>query len=148
KIINMKTYIFEITLLCNPKILREIEILENSSLYKLAKTIIKSYNFDFDHCFGFFNKIADNYFDSKKKYELFTDLIEEGMEDIEPTGAGNVKKTKINEVWQNINDKMIFLFDYGDNWKFIVKLVIVNKKDAKKKYPRIIKRIGRAPKQY
>jgi hypothetical protein len=131
-----------------PKISREIEIPENTSLYKLAEAIVGVYNFDFDHCFGFFSKIAENhYFDSKKKYELFTDLIEEG-EDIEPTGAESVKKTKIGEVWQNIGDKMMFLFDYGDNWQFIVELINFGNKEIKQKYPRILRKIGRAPKQY
>lgn len=142
----MKTYIFKTNLLHNPKIIREIEIPENANLYKLAEAIVNSYNFDFDHCFGFFSKIAEyGYFDSEKKYELFTDLEKEG---IEPTGAGSVKKTKIKEVWQNIGDKMLFLFDYGDNWQFVVELISFGKQDAKKKYPRIIKKIGRAPKQY
>ena len=83
----MKTYILKINLFRSPKVLREIELLENSSLYKLAETIIGAYDFNFDHCFGFFSKITESrYFDSEKKYELFTDLIEEG-EDLEPTGS-------------------------------------------------------------
>ncbi|MFH1838277.1 MAG: hypothetical protein ABH808_02150 [Candidatus Kuenenbacteria bacterium] len=155
----MQTYIFKISLLYSspkigphsgPEISREIEILENSSLYKLAETIIDAYNFDFDHCFGFFSEIDDRRcFDSEKQYELFTDLIKKGEDiGIEPTGAGSVEKTKIKEVWQNIGDKMMFLFDYGDNWQFVVELVGFSKKDIKKKYPRIMKKKGRAPKQY
>jgi hypothetical protein len=145
---SMKTYIFKINLFRNPQIIRDIEVLENINLYKLAETIINAYNFDFDHCFGFFSKIAEwGYSDSERKYELFTDLIEEG-EDLEPTGAGNVKKTKVSEVWKGVGDKMLFLFDYGDNWQFVVELTGFGKKDAKKKYPRIVKKIGRAPKQY
>ena len=144
----MKTFIFKTNLIDNPKIIREIEILENDNLYKLAEAIINAYNFYFDHCFGFFSKIAESrYFDSEKKYELFTDLIEEG-EELELTGAGSVKKTKVKEVWQNIGDKMMFLFDYGDNWQFIVELKEFREKDTNKKYPRLLKKIGRAPKQY
>ena len=131
-----------------PEISREIEIPENTSLYKLARAIVDAYHFNFDHCFGFFSKIAEyDYFDSPRKYELFTDLIEEG-ENIEPTGAENVKKTKINEVWQNIGDKMMFLFDYGDNWQFVVELINFGNKESKQKYPRILKKVGRVPKQY
>jgi len=152
----MKTYIFKTGLLYSspliapsgPEISREIEIPENASLYKLAEAIVSAYNFDFDHCFGFFSKISDrDYFDSEKKYELFTDLIEEG-ELLEPTGAGSVKKTKVNEVWLNIGDKMMFLFDYGDNWQFLVELINFGKKELKQKYPQVLKKIGRAPKQY
>ena len=144
----MRTYIFKTNLLGNPKISREIEVSENISLYRLAKAIVSAYNFDFDHCFGFFSKIAEShYFDSEKKYELFTDLIEEG-EDLEPTGAGSVKKTKVKEVWQNIGDKMMFLFDYGDNWRFVVELVDFGEKKNGQKYPNTLKKTGRAPRQY
>lgn len=152
----MKTYILKTKLLYSgPKIAssgseisREIEALENTNLYKLAEAIVDAYNFSFDHCFGFFSNVSDGrYFDSERKYELFTDLIEEG-EDLEPTGAESVKKTKVSEVWKNIGDKMLFLFDYGKNWRFVVELTAFGEKDTKKKYPRIVKKIGQAPKQY
>lgn len=143
-----KTYILKTFLFRSPKIYHEIEVLENINLYKLAEAIVGAYNFNFDHCFGFFSRISEsNYFDSERKYELFTDLIEEG-ENLESTGAGSVKKTKVKDVWQNIGDKMLFLFDYGDEWLFVVEFKKVGEKDQKKKYPRILKKVGKAPKQY
>ena len=142
----MKTYIFKTNLFYNKKIQREIEVIENASLYKLAAAIIKVYNFNFDHCFGFFSKVDErNYYDSDIKYELFADLEDQG---IEPVESGSVKKTKIKEVWNNTGDKMLFLFDYGDNWLFVVELVGFGEKDNSKKYPKVLKKIGRAPKQY
>src|SRR3989338_11143198 len=144
----MKTRIFKINLLRDKKIIREIEAPENFSIYRLAEAIIGAYGFDFDHAFGFFSIISESgYFNSERKYELFTDLIEEG-EDLEPTGAESVKKTKIAEVWKNPGDKLLFLFDYGDNWLFTVELIGFGKKEAKTKYPRILKSAGKAPKQY
>lgn len=142
----MKTYIFKTNLLRDKKIIREIEVPENINLYKLAEAIIASYDFNFDHAFGFFSKIAENrYFDSDKKYELFTDLKDEG---IEPTGAESVKKTKISDVWKKVGDKMLFLFDYGDNWQFVVELIRFGAAEPKTKYPRVIKKLSQAPEQY
>jgi len=142
----MKTYIFKIHLFHDKKVVREVEVLEGSNLYKLAKAIVKSYDFDFDHAFGFFSTISESgYFKSERKYELFTDLEDEG---IEPTGAGSVKKTKTSEVWKNLGDKMLFLFDYGDTWLFVVELIQFGKKEDKKKYPRVVKKVGLAPEQY
>lgn len=142
----MKTYIFKTNLFRDKKIIREIEVSGNVNLYKLAETIIGAYDFDFDHAFGFFSKISENrYFDSDKKYELFADLEDEG---IEPTDTDSVKKTKIGEVWKNIGDKMLFLFDYGDNWLFVVELIGFGEKRTKIKYPRVVKSVGRAPEQY
>lgn len=144
----MSTLILKINFFNNKKISREIEVLENISLFKLAEAILDAYNFDLDHCFGFFSKISRmDYFDSDEKYELFTDLIEEGQ-DIEPTDAGSVKKTMVKDVWKNKGDKMLFLFDYGDCWLFEVKLIDFAERESGKKYPHVLKKTGRAPRQY
>ncbi|MBI4120486.1 MAG: hypothetical protein HY454_03395 [Parcubacteria group bacterium] len=141
----MKTYIFKTNLLRDKKVIREVEIPENLNLYKLAEAIVDAYDFDFDHAFGFFNTIGERYLDSERKYELFTDMENE---DIEPTGAESVKKTKIAEVWKNLGGKMLFLFDYGDNWLFVVELVGFGKKESKTEYPRVLTKVGKAPEQY
>src|SRR3989344_3878835 len=144
----MKTCILKTNFLRGKKVVREIEAPENFSLYRLAEAIIGAHDFYFDCAFWFFCKIrASGDFKSEKQYEIFTDLIEEG-EDLEPTGAKSVKKTKVAEVWKNPGDKMLFLFDYGDNWLFTVELIGFGKKEAKTKYPRILKSAGKAPKQY
>ena len=70
------------------------------------------------------------------------------MDDVEPTGAKSVKKTKINEVWKNMGDKMLFPFDYGDCWYFVVELMEFSQKEVKKKYPYLVKKVGKAPEQY
>ena len=143
----MQTRIFKTNLFYDEKIIREIEVPENLTLYKLAETIVGAYDFNFDHAFGFFSKITDNWQlkDSGKMYELFADMKDEG---IEPTGAGSVKKTKIGEVWKKVGDKMMMLFDYGDDWRFVVELSGFGEKQQKIKYPRMIKSIGNAPEQY
>lgn len=141
----MRTFIFRTKLLRYSRIEREVEILENASLYKLAEGIIIAYSFDFDHAFGFFSSFGERYFASEEKYELFTDMKNEG---IEPTGAGSVEKTKVSEVWKKIGDKMMFLFDYGDNWQFSVEFISFGEKQVKQKYPRITGKIGKAPEQY
>ncbi|MDP3770017.1 MAG: hypothetical protein Q8R40_03725 [bacterium] len=43
---------------------------------------------------------------------------------------------------------MLFLFDYGDNRLFVVELIGFGKKEAKTKYPRVLKSTGTAPEQY
>src|SRR3989339_530841 len=104
----MKTYIFKTSLkeyrdVAKVKgVVRVIEVLNNISLYKLAEAIIDAYNFDFDHCFGFF-KSNDIFKRGVEGYELFADLKDEG---IEPVETGSVKKTKINQAWKQKGDAM------------------------------------------
>jgi len=124
---------------------REITFKSSGSLYNLAEAVIDSFNFDFDHCFGFFStdfKFPFNY-DAKRQYELFTDIP-----DVEPTGAGSVKRTAINEVWQKKGDTMAMLFDYGDMWWFIVRLLAIEQSKKGKKYPYVVKKRGVSPQQY
>lgn len=141
----MKTYIFKTNLFRDKKIIREIEVPENINLYKVAEAIVGAYDFDFDHAFGFFSTIGKRYFDSDKKYELFADMENKG---IEPIGAESVEKTKIGEVWEKVGDKMLFLFDYGDDWRFVIELKDFGEKQPKQKYPRVTQSIGKAPEQY
>src|SRR3989344_604941 len=43
----MKTFIFRTKLLSDKKVAREIEVLENTNLYKLAGAIVDAYDLDF-----------------------------------------------------------------------------------------------------
>jgi hypothetical protein len=120
---------------------------EDFSLYKLAEAIVDVYGFDFDHPFGFFDRITDGWrlSESKRSYELFADLKDQG---IEPTGAGSVKKTKVRDVWRLPKDQMLFLFDYGDDWRWIITLKEFGEKQTGIKYPRVLSVKGNAPEQY
>lgn len=120
---------------------RDIEILGDASLYELAEAIIYSFEFEFDHCFGFYGNLGKKYFDSEEQYELFADVGEE-------SNAGSVKKTKVCEVFTELKKKMLFLFDYGDNWQFEVELRGFGEKTKEKPYPVILKINGEPPFQY
>lgn len=146
-----KVYIFEVSLdPKNPysrveeKVWRDIAILGSQSLYKFAESIVDAFGFNFDHCFGFFDNLK-RWTDSTVKYELFADMPETMAENLD---AKSVEKTKVQQVFKNNDDKMLFLFDYGDNWEFIVKLKNIEESDNKKSYPFMIEGVGKAPEQY
>jgi hypothetical protein len=132
------THIFRVSLA--PGLYRDIEILSTNKLYDLAETIVKVFNFDFDHAFGFYSKVKGNIYDSPIKYELFADMGE--------SGARSVKRTRIGEAFSAVGGQMTFLFDYGDEWLFRVKATGLGKKERGVKYPRILKSFGEAPEQY
>ena len=60
----------------------------------------------------------------------------------------SVKKTKVTEAFPSVGRSLVFLFDYGDDWKFRVKLRAKGLKLAKARYPRVVASHGEAPKQY
>ncbi|HWG06411.1 MAG TPA: hypothetical protein VG271_15480 [Beijerinckiaceae bacterium] len=60
----------------------------------------------------------------------------------------SVKKTKVGEAFPTVGYSLVFLFDYGDEWLFQVKLKGIGAKAPKIRYPRIVTSQGEAPEQY
>ena len=77
------THIFRVSLA--PKLYREIEILSASKLYDLAGAIIRAFDFDLDHAFGFYSKTTGNIYASPVKYELFADMGESDARSVKRT---------------------------------------------------------------
>jgi hypothetical protein len=124
-------------------IYRDVEIEASKSLYQLAESIVSAFGFDFDHAFGFYSGLTRAaMFRARPRYELFADMGEADA------GVLGVKKVKVAEAFPAIGHSMLFLFDYGDEWLFRVKLREAGKKLAKVRYPRIVATHGEAPPQY
>jgi hypothetical protein len=75
------------------------------------------------------------------RYELFADL--DGNSE-----ARSVKRTPVAQAFPELGSQMQFLFDYGDNWRFRVKVIGLGEKVPKARYPKILKTVGQAPPQY
>lgn len=135
-----ETFFFRASL--KPKIYRDFEISAANNLYALAQAIVRSFDFDFDHAFGFYSKLKGNIYDSPVRYELFVDMGE-GDDD-----ARSIKRTRIIEAFPSVGTKMRFLFDYGDEWIFLVELVSRKPKEPKARLPRLLSSVGKPPVQY
>ena len=59
-----------------------------------------------------------------------------------------VRRTKLGAAFPEVGKKMLFLFDYGDEWRFKVELIGLGRKEPNAAYPRVLKRVGEAPPQY
>jgi hypothetical protein len=134
------TRIFRVSL--RPRLYREIEVDSGRSLHDLAEAIVRAFDFDLDHAFGFYGKLTGNYTASPVRYELFADM-EGGSSD-----AGSVKRTKVAQAFPAAGMTMLFLFDYGDGWRFKVELVRMGTKVPKERYPKVLATVGKAPPQY
>ena len=136
------TFIIRAALNGKASIYRDIEIEPTKSLYRLAETITSAFGFDFDHAFGFYT--GDPYGTERKFpiYELFADMGEANP------GVRGVKKAKIAEAFPKVGHALTFLFDYGDDWHFRVRLQETGSKVAKLRYLRVVASQGKAPEQY
>jgi len=110
---------------------RIIAVLSDFSLYDFAEVITESFDFDFDHCFGFYDDLK-NCYRSMEGYELFADIGEESKYE-------GVKEPKMKDVFRDLKKKWLFLFDYGDSWHFIVQKVGESPYDKNKKYPNVLR---------
>src|SRR3989338_4281495 len=142
---GLRYYIFDVWLDSDGtrKVLRRIQIADLKTLYSFARVITQAFGFYFDHCFGFYDNFA-RYHDSKKAYELFADI---GEEPLAPTTKG-VKRTQLRSVFKRPGEQMLFLFDYGDGWRFSVELSEIRPAEQWDLKPVILECRGKAPPQY
>ena len=135
-----ETLVFRASL--KPKIYRDFEVADTCTLYALARMINDAFDFAFDHAFGFYSNLQGNIFASPIRYELFAD-IGEGT----PGGLG-VEKTRAADAFPFAGSQMRFLFDYGDEWVFLIRLIERKPKEPGVRLPRLLKSAGTAPAQY
>ena len=111
------------------------------SLYDFAEFIIKTVGFDFDHAFEFGDNLKRPY-RSKERYTLFADIGEARTDDEQ-----GVKDTRVSEVFRP-KRKMVFLFDYGDDWVFHVTCTAVKPSEKQRRFRRVLTTLGTPPEQY
>lgn len=111
------------------------------SLYDLAELSIKALKFDLDHAFEFCDNIKNPY-QSKERYTLFADMGEA----LDENDKG-VKATLISEVFRP-RRKMVFHFDFGDDWFFLLTCKGIQESDKKRGYQKILSKIDKPPLQY
>ena len=124
-----------------PRLYRDIEIESDASLAKLAGAIVRAFDFDMDHAYGFFSKLTGNVYQSPVKYELFADA------DV-GRASRSVKRTTVAQAFTSVGSKMLLLYDYGDEWRFKVEVIGLGEKAATVRYPKVAAKVGDAPEQY
>ncbi len=126
------TYIFKVSLAKN--LWRMIQISADHTLLDLHNSIQKAYRFDDDHLYSFF-------MDGKLwSHECFTSPYDDqGI---------CVDEVRIGELGLFVGQNILYLYDYGDMWRFRVELEEIITEGVKPRKPQVIEKIGIAPKQY
>ena len=136
------THILRVALRDEPSVYRDIEVDSGRSLYDLAKAIVGAFDFAFDHAFGFYSGLTDRtMMEARPKYELFADMGEE-------SDALSVKRTRVSEAFPEVGRVMLFLFDYGDEWLFLVEVTGLGRRVPRARYPKVLAKVGPSPEQY
>ena len=76
-------------------------------------------------------------------------FLDEYFAEEDELGSGNVQTTTLEELDLEPRQEFIYLFDYGDEWRFKVRVHAINENaDAEAEYPRLGESVGEAPEQY
>lgn len=77
----------------------------------------------------------------------FGDDDDDDEEEIEV--AGDVRMTALDALQLRKGQDFLYLFDYGDEWQFNVRVHAINDNaDPNAEYPRLVESVGQAPEQY
>lgn len=111
-----------------------IQLDGNHTLDDLHECIQDAFDFDNDHLYSFF---MDGRPWSDDKFAAPYD--DEGP---------HADEVKIGELELHKNQKFLYLFDYGDEWRFNVEVIDIESSNLKLFKPEIVEFNGKAPKQY
>jgi hypothetical protein len=126
------TFVFRVSI--GKGMWRRIAMPADAKLDSLASWILRAVNFDSDHLYEF------NYRDRLgAERSIFHPMMEEGP---------STDEAAIADVPLEPGQSMEFHFDFGDDWRFDVKLERIEPPGAKIKAPAILERHGKSPKQY
>jgi len=125
-------YLFRVSL--SEGVWRKIELSSGHTLLDFHYVIQKAYGFDSDHLYSFF---MDGTPWSDEKFTSPDD--DEGP---------HVDEVRIGELGLVKGQTFLYLFDYGDEWRFRVALEEIEENNPHPKKPRIVESEGKSPEQY
>jgi Plasmid pRiA4b ORF-3-like protein len=138
------TYVFRVRILGGfyappggPSIWREVELAGDQTLAELGEHIPVAFGFDDDHLWSFF--LSGKPWDRASEYARLPDPPVGGPK----RGAAGLRVDHAPD-----NKEFLYLFDYGDEWHFGVKLVRTGEVEPGARYPRVVAGQGEAPAQY
>jgi len=134
----MAVYKLRVTFEEYEDIYRDIEVRASQTFYDLHHAILQCISFDTKHAASFF--VSDDYW---RKNDEIT-LLDEDLED----GVKLMKKVKISSTVLQPNQRYIYLYDKQALWSFNIEMIKLAPEDVHAQYPRCVKTVGQAPKQY
>lgn len=109
---------------------RHIQINENSTLFGLHEVILDSFGFVDDHMHTFF--MNNRVWDESAEYICPGDDLDDAV--------GFSNKVKLSRFRLDKGDKFLYLFDFGDEWRFQIKVLrVINQPTTE---PIILKSVG------
>jgi hypothetical protein len=126
------TFVFRVSL--GKGVWRRIAMPADETLDDLADWILRSVKFGSDHLYEFI---------TRDRLGATLKIVHPYMEE-----GPSTDEVAIGDVPLEPGQTMQFHYDFGDDWRFDVKLERIEPPEAKIKAPAILERHGKAPEQY
>jgi len=125
-------YKIRVTLESKEDVIREIEINSDCFMSELHYFIIDAFGLD--------NKELASFYTVNSELELEDEFPLISFQD----NSSNMENTKLESVLTNVNEKLIYVFDYMKMWRFLIDLIKIESDFKQKK---CILKIGEVPKK-
>jgi len=129
------------TAYANRVVSRRIEILGQQTLHELHQIIFQAFNRWEEHLYEF--NLGEGPADRSALYGSTNGIVREVEEN-----AGDPTTTPLATLQLEAGSRFGYTFDLGDQWEHLIEVVTTGTARAKKQYPRITKKVGKAPSQY
>ncbi len=128
-----QTCTFKVTYRQQPDAWFVIEMRGDQTLHDLHRTILDGADFDQDHLYSFYR--SGRAWDKATEYRLGRD-------------AQHSSRTRIGDLSLRMKQRLLYLYDFGDEHHFDVQLVATSAEPPHGGYPRIVEQHGKMPPQY
>ncbi len=129
---------YKVSLKGKSDIWRIIDIKGTQMLSSLHKAIFKAFDRSEEHQYSFFL--------SNKPYDRESEYTSPGLD--EDGTSKLATRIRIDSVELYGGRKILYLFDYGDEWWHEVELISVTERITRANFPRVVKKQGKSPPQY
>lgn len=137
----MANYRFRVTFEDHDEVSRDIEIRPTQTFEEFHYAIHNAIGFDANKPSSFYMS-DDNW---KKGKEISNKEVKEEQQEL----VSSMKKARLASFIADPHQKIYYIFDFTSPWTFRIELIKINREDeAGATYPRTVRSIGDAPKQY
>jgi hypothetical protein len=124
-------HVFQVSL---GRVWRRIAVPARASLDALAGAILNAYQFDHDHLYEF---------SYRNRFGVWERAMHPAMDE-----GPSADEVRVGDVPLQVGQRMTYLYDFGDSWRFDVALERVEAGETESAKPVILDGRGKAPEQY
>ncbi|MFP5471781.1 MAG: IS1096 element passenger TnpR family protein, partial [Bacteroidia bacterium] len=135
----MKVFKLRVLLDSEDTVFRDIEIKASQTFENLHNAILDAFEFDGSEMASFY--LSNDNWDKGKEIPL------EDISDDEKSSIKTMSSTKISDHISEMNQKLVYVYDFLKMWCFFVEVLGITEEDKKEVYPFVSMSYGDSPEE-